>query len=276
MRGYHQLLFFIVLCQIGYCQFVDYRPVNYEFKIGNFYHMFGDRVKLRTKPNTTARVLAHLKIGDRIKIIEKMEAQMPIDGTPSNWYKVAASGKVGFVLGSFIAVDKTSHGNTTLLIRFKRVNKAILLKTRVYKKGSIYSESEFNLLNQTFVIRNMDNRGIDGIKSIFEIDYVAYGEAINDGGMYLLCDGEKLISAIEYNQVYFEDEYSIVEKYIFPDDKGGIPKKIIYNKETFHKKDYETDWTERVETRRVLHWNGKAIVPKIKLEKDKDGYPIYY
>tara|TARA_B100001093_G_scaffold179371_1_gene172001 strand:+ start:8311 stop:8478 length:168 start_codon:yes stop_codon:yes gene_type:complete len=27
---------------------------------------------------------------------------------------------------------------------------------------------------------------------------------------------------------------------------------------------------------RVLHWNGKAIVPKIKLEKDKDGYPIYY
>ncbi|MEP1489132.1 MAG: SH3 domain-containing protein [Algibacter sp.] len=260
------LIIFILISKIGFGQDTKYLSENYEFKNGEIAYMFGNDVKFRDKPNTESNVLSLLKIGDKVEIIEKSDAKMEFDGIESPWYKVKIQDKEGFVLGSFISLDKTTSGNLIYLISLKKSEKNLLLKTRVLENDMEYIENISQLLTARFSIKSNGNKGLDNIKSIFEINYLAESCGVNGGGIYLFYDGNELIKAIDYTQVADADAYWFVEEYIFPNDKGGRKGKILYKSEIGETKEYETEWIETKSTKRILEWKDNQVFPKIKVE----------
>lgn len=260
------IIIFILISKIGFGQNTKYLSENYEFKNGEIAYMFGNDVKLRDQPNAESNVLTLLKIGEQIEIIEKSNSTMQFDGIESPWYKVKTSDKVGFVLGSLISLDKSTNGNLTYLISLKKDGIKLFAKTRILENGLDFKENESQLMTGEFSIKAIGNKGLESIKSIFKIDYLAESCGVNGGGIYLFYNGMELIKAIEYTRVADADLYWFIEEYIFPNDKDGIKGKIVYKSEFGETKEYETEWTESKTTRRVLEWNGKEIFPKIKSE----------
>ncbi|MHA7057208.1 SH3 domain-containing protein [Aquimarina sp. M1] len=263
------LIIFLLISKTGFGQDTKYISENYEFTTGEIAYMFGNDVKLRDQPNTESRVLSLLKIGEQIEIIEKSDSKMKFDGIESPWYKVKTKGNIGFVLGSLISLDKSTNGAFTYLISLKKDGLRLFLKTRVLENGSSFKENVSQLLTGEFSIKTTGNKGLEKIKSIFEIDYLAESCGVNGGGMYLFYDGNDLLKVIDYTSVADGDLYWFKEEYIFPDEKDGIKGKIVYKSEIGETKDYETEWTENKTIRRILGWNGKEIIPKIKNEKEE-------
>ena len=261
------IIIIILVSKIGFGQESKYLSENYEFKSGEIAYMFGNDVKLREQLNTESNVLSLLKIGDRVEIVEKSDRKMEFDGIESPWYKVKVGDNIGFTLGSLISLDKATFENLTYLISLKKVGLKSFLKTRVLENNLEFNENNSRLFTGEFSIKATGNNGLDNIKSIFEIDYLAESCGVNGGGIYLFYDGEDLIKAIDYTQVADADLYWFIEEYIFPNDKDGIKGKIVYKSEVGETKEYETEWIESKITRRILEWNGKEIFPKIETEK---------
>ncbi|TYP96062.1 SH3 domain-containing protein [Tenacibaculum adriaticum] len=262
------LLIFLFIFEIGFGQDAKYLSENYEFKNGEIAYMFGNDVKLRDQPNTESDVLSLLKIGEQIEIMEKSNSAMEFDGIESPWYKIKTKDKIGFVLGSLISLDRVINGNLTYLISLKKDGLKLYLKTRVLENELEFKENTSQLFTGEFSIKATGNKGLEIIKSIFEIDYLAESCGVNGGGIYLFYDGKELIKAIDYTRVADADLYWFIEEYIFPNDKDGLKGKIVYKSEIGETKEYETEWTESKTTRRILEWNGKEIFPKIEPEEE--------
>ncbi|MFL0072758.1 SH3 domain-containing protein [Tenacibaculum maritimum] len=260
------IILFILISKIGFGQDTKYLSENYEFKIGEIAYMFGNDVKFRDQPNAKSKVLNLLKIGEQIEIMEKSDFKMEFDGIESHWYKVKANDKIGFVLGNLISLDKATNGNLTYLVSLKKDGLKLYAKTRVLENGLDFKENISQLMTGEFSIKAIENKGLENIKSIFKIDYLAESCGVNGGGIYLFYDGKNLIKAIDYTQVADADAYWFVEEYIFPNDKDGKEGKIVYKKEVGETKEYETEWVETKLTQRILKWNGKEIFPKIENE----------
>ncbi|GAA3650408.1 SH3 domain-containing protein [Flavivirga jejuensis] len=262
------LLIIFLVSKIGFGQDTKYLYENYEFKNGEIVYMFGNDVKLRDQPNTESIVLSLLKIGNEVEIIEKTDNTMLFDGIESPWYKVKAQDKIGFVLGALISMDKAIFSNLTYLISLKKDGSNLFLKTRLLENDKEYIENISQLLTDEFSIKASGNKGLDSIKSVFEIDYLAESCGVNGGGIYLFFDGNELVKAIDYTQVADADLYWLVEEYIFPKDKDGKKGKILYKKEIGETKEYETEWVEIKLTQRILEWDGKQIFPNIETEEN--------
>ena len=262
------IIIFILISKIGFGQDTKYLSENYEFKNGEIAYMFGNDVKLRDQPTAESNVLTLLKIGEQIEIIEKSNSTMQFDGIESPWYKVKTKDKVGFVLGSLISLDKATNGNLTYLVSLKKDGLKLFAKTRVFENGLDFKENVSQLMTGEFSIKAGGNKGLENIKSIFQIDYLAESCGVNGGGIYLFYDGNDFLKAIDYTQVADADLYWFVEDYIFPNEEGGIKGKIVYKSEVGETKDYETEWTESKITRRILEWNGMEIIPKIETEEN--------
>ncbi|MBW1294749.1 SH3 domain-containing protein [Aquimarina litoralis] len=258
------VLFAFFILQVVFSQETKYIATNYEFKNGEIAYMFGNDVKLRDQPTTNSNVLSLLKIGEQVEILEKSNTTMEFDGMDAPWYKVKANNKVGYVLGSFISLDKKTVNNLTYLIALKKDDSRVFLKTRIIKNGSDYVENESQLMTEEFSIKASGNKGLDNVKSILEIKYLAEACGINGGGIYLFYDGIKLVKAMDYSRIADADLYWFDEEYIFPEEKNGIKGKIVYKRESGETKEYETEWTETKMIRRVLEWNGKEIFPNIR------------
>lgn len=256
---------FILISKIGFGQDPEYLSENHEFKNGEIAYMFGNDVKFRDQPNAKSKVLNLLKIGEQIEIIEKSDSKMEFDGIESPWYKVKANDKIGFVLGNLISLDKATNGNLTYLVSLKKDGFKLYAKTRVLENGLDFKENISQLMTREFSIKAIGNKGLENIKSIFKIDYLADSCGVNGGGIYLFYDGKNLIKAIDYTQVSDAD-YWFVEEYIFPNDKDGKEGKIVYKRKIGETKEYETEWVETKLTQRILKWNGKEIFPKIENE----------
>ncbi|MDW5290873.1 SH3 domain-containing protein [Formosa sp. PL04] len=261
------LLIFLFIFNIGYSQDTKYFSTNTEFDKGEIAFMFGNDVKLREQPNTESDVLSLLRIGEQIEILEKSDATMEFDGMESPWYKIKTKDKEGYVLGSLISLDRVFDKNLVYLISLKKDDSRLFLKTRVLEPNLEFKENISELSTWQFSIKASGNKGIENIKSIFEIDYLAEACGVDGGGMYLFYDGNELIKAIDYTQVSDAGLYWFMEEYTFPNDEDGVKGKIIYKSDSGETKEYDTEWTESTVTRRLLEWNGKEIFPKIDPEK---------
>ncbi|MFB9051595.1 SH3 domain-containing protein [Formosa undariae] len=261
------LLIFLFIFQTGYSQDTKYFSDNYEFENGEIAFMFGDDVKLRDQPNTESDVLTLLKIGEQIEILEKSDLTMMFDGIESPWYKVKTKDKEGFVLGSLISLDRVFDKNLAYFISLKKEDSKLFLKTRVLESNLEFKENISELSTWSFSIKASGNKGLENIKSIFEINYLAEACGVDSGGIYLFYDGNDLIKAMNYTQVSDAGLYWFMEEYTFPTDEDGVEGKIVYESDSGVTKEYETEWTESKVIRRVLEWNGKELFPKIEPEK---------
>jgi len=250
----------LLMAQTAFGQDAKYIFVNHEFSKGEVAYMFGNDVKLRDQPNTSSNVITLLKIGNKIEILEKSDVIMEFDGIGSPWYKVQFQDKIGYVLGSFISLDRAIFDNLTYLISLKRDESKVYLKTRVLE-NSQFKENITQLLTEEFSIKSTGNRGLQNIESILEINYLAESCGVNGGGFYLFYNNQDLIKAFDYTIVHDADLYWCVENYIFPADKDGQEGKILFKREIGETKDYDTEWVEIVITHQTLEWKDNQIIP---------------
>ncbi len=257
-------LFFLTLLisSLAISQDIKYLSEYSEFKPGTIAYLFGNDVKLRAESNTDSSVLTLLKIGEKIKVLEKTNLTMLFDGIESPWYKVQFQDKIGFVLGALIAIDKSSYGGINYLVSLKKEKDNLYLKTRVVENGEDYLENISLLDTSDFYIKAYGNKGLDNVKSIFEIKYLAEACGVNGGGIYMFYFKKQLIKVIDYTEVVDGDTYWFHEKYVFPSDYGGEKGKILYKSKSGETIDYETEWVEEKLVNRTLEWKNGEIHPK--------------
>ncbi len=270
------LLILLLISKIGFSQYKDFIYPGFEFEEGEFAYMFGNDVKLRDQPNTESNVLTLLKIGDEVEILEVTDYRMEYDGIESPWYKVKAEDKVGYVLGGLISLDIAQAEEFVYLIALKQDDSKLFIKTRLLVESdegidySAYKENVSELMSDAFSIKASDNRGIENIDSILEIDYSAEACGLNGGGIYLFYNGDDLLKAIDYAEVSEGEAYYCFEEYIFPEEEFGVKGKIVYKYELHEMIDYETEWSETKTICRLLEWNGSEITPNPKTSIRED------
>lgn len=262
------LIAVLFISNFGFGQDIKYFSEDFEFVTGDIAYLFGDDVKLRDQPGTTSHVISLLKIGDQIEIVSKTDETMFFEGLESPWYQVKFQDKTGYILGGLISLDKQNHHNLTYLITLKKDDSELFLKTRVIGHGNSYLENSALLSTHYVSTEAHGNRGLEGVDSIFAINYLSEACGVNGGGIYLFHNGNQLLKAIDYTQVSDAGVYWFYEEYIFPTDEGGRPGKIIYKKETGETIDDETEWVETKKTERLLEWSNDQLIPKIEIEEN--------
>jgi hypothetical protein len=259
------ILFLITHC-LNFGQ-TKYLSEGYQFKKGDTIYLFGDKVKLREKPSTDSSVITLLKIGEIVEIVEKTNSFLMYEGLKSPWYKVKYNDTFGYVLGGLMSLDTETYKNYTYLIAFKKKNDALFLKTRIIGNNQDdYFENVSKLHTHEFSIKASDDKGVEHVKSIFLIDYLAEACGVNGGGIYLFYTGDNLLKAIEYSQIGDADLYWFIEEYTFPADDNGKKGRILYKREVGEQKDEVTEWVEIKITHRNLEWIDNEITPKIEFD----------
>jgi hypothetical protein len=254
-------VFFVLGC-IGFAlpQEMELISPNYRFKPGTQTRVFGSRVRLRAQPNLNAPIAAELDMGHRVRILEESSEFGKYNGLEMPWYRVETGGKTGFVLGGLLALQTLSFGSTHYLVSLAEDSTGVWLKTRLMLDDKRYLERSDLLKTPEFYLSVSDGRGLNGVQSILEADYLAEACGVDGGGFLLFHTQSNLIKAIEFAQIGDADVFSLVEEVLFPKEEGGRPDGIYFKRKQYELLDEDTEWAKKIEMSVFLPWKGRPFV----------------
>jgi hypothetical protein len=256
-------LFIFAAVGVSLSQEAEIYSPNYRFKPGEQARVFGTKIRLRALPSQQAQILAELDMGMGLRILEERPEKERFDGLETPWYKVEAQGKTGYVLGGLLALSALPIGTTTYLVSVAEDSVGFLLKTRLLIEEKRYLERIDRLNTSEFYLSVSGGRGLSGVKSVLEIDYLAESCGVDGGGFLLFHSNGELIKAIEYQQVADGGMYYLIEEVLFPNEEGGRPGGIYFKRKHYELLDEESEWTKEVEMSVFLPWKGQGfIVPE--------------
>jgi hypothetical protein len=293
------LLLLVSLANIGFAQEDDY--INYtqgkekyhQFEDGEERYLLADNVNIRAEASSKAEIVTNLPIGTGIKIIEKSDNRLRLNGFKTNWYKVSFDSnegkKMGYVWGGLIAEGGIQSVNSKVLflygiasvkkeMRGEYVMEKGVIQLRACKNKEELSRIELkaagNQLNLFHWLANYGNKGLANVKDIIE-----YGESADMcGGVnaynLIFWDGKKLMYAATRHP-FGDAPYYSRDNLIFPSEKGGVKGKIINDK--------EEGWYDEkkeanvVQSRKKVEyiWTGEKLKQtKVLIDKEYDvkGY----
>jgi hypothetical protein len=257
-------LFLILFTKISFSQGTKYHNPNYDLNNGEKYYLFGNDVKFREQPNLESGIIEFIKIGAEITVLEKSEQKLKYNGIESPFYKIDYKGKVGYVLGGLISLEKRNFNGFTYLFTYKKIENKYLISIRSLNKDLEVIEANSTLMTSDFSINIYNNKGLDDIENILYVNYLAEACGIDGGGIYFFRTKERLIKSFEVCQVSDAGIYWLEERLIFPNDKNGVKGKIVYQKDTGTHEDEETNWIEIKKTSREVQWINGEVIPKIE------------
>ncbi|MEM8762718.1 MAG: SH3 domain-containing protein [Bacteroidota bacterium] len=234
-----------------------------SFKPGEQVFVFGDNVKLRNAPKTESEVLELLKIGEWVEIIEKTEFSWPYRGFDSPFYKVKYDTTVGYILGGLLSLEKKTINGKAYFFAYSKTNKGPFLNIRILDKGK-YTEEQLPLSNTSIQIKTMNGKGVPGLKNILVVDYVSEACGMEGGAVYFFPMEDGLLKIGELSQVSEAGIFYYGETFVFPDDEGGEPDKIIFKKETHSILDESSEWVQRTFETRRLTWANGTLTPNFR------------
>lgn len=68
-----------------------------------YYVFTTNNLHLRAQPNANSESLALLPRGTELKVLEKTNETLTVDGITSNWWKVEAKGKTGYLFSGYVS-----------------------------------------------------------------------------------------------------------------------------------------------------------------------------
>jgi len=237
--------------------------------IGRPHRLIGDKVRVRSKPDTKAETIAELAIGTEVNPTEQTTVMYKHDGIEAPWYKVKFSngGKSteGFVWGNLIAkgfgvsaeglvfMYGTGHGkqeadgytNFTTQIRVAKDGKEL---ARLEIKGGVGFQSQ-----EKVVLAG--NRGFAGIKNIFSVAFVQEYCAGKGNTMFFFWDGQQ-IHHVHSSVDGADAPVYAIETQTFPDQKGGKADHLYIVRENG---DHDNPKSKKIE-KFWLKWNGKKFI----------------
>ena len=234
-----------------------------DFKPGQQVFVFGNNVKLRSAPKIESEVLELLKIGEWIEIIEKTEFSWPYKGFDSPFYKVKYDTSVGYILGGLLSLEKKSLNGTDYFFALSKEGERPFLNIRHVEQGD-YVEQKIALSNSTFAIKTFGDRGVPNVEGMLFVDYYAEACGEEGGGIYLFASEKKLSKVAELSQISDAGVFYYAEAFVFPDEEGGVPGKILFKKEKSQNLDEASEWTQSSMERRQLSWIDGKLVPNLR------------
>ncbi len=231
-----------------------------SFQAGQQVYVFGNDVKLRTAPSAESKVLELLKIGEWVEIIEKTNFSWPYKGLDSPFYKVKYNDTTGYILGGLLSLERKTLNGQHYYFAYAKEGERNFLNIRNVKDGD-YIERKIRLSNANFSIKTYDDKGIPGIEGMLYVDYLAEACGVDGGGIYLFAYNGVLSVVASLSQISDSGVFYHSERFIFPDDIGGLPEKILFKKERGEIYDESTHWTKTTVELRELSWVDGQLVP---------------
>jgi hypothetical protein len=290
------LLLLASLANVGFAQdqeeYVNYKEGNdkyHQFKVGTATYLLADHVNVRSKPSSKGDVVINLPIGTAVKIVEKSDERLRLNGFKTNWYKVSfnAQNKVttGYVWGGLIAEGSIMSANSKVrflygIASFKTGYEAEMgaeqaqIQIRACKNKQELSRIELrnaaNYLNIYHWFGNYGKRGLENIEDVLELGESEGMCGGANASHIIFWDGEKLVHA---KSLYpgGDAPYYSSDDLIFPSDKGGAKGKIIQEeKEGWYDEEKKADVIQR--HKRVEYiWTGKTLKEtKVLMDEEYD------
>jgi len=263
---YKIVLFIILTTNLVMGQDPIYHNLSVDLKSGQRYALFGDDVKFREAPDVKSQVIALLKIGTEVEILEKTSKTVLYNGIESPFYKVNYKGKTGYVLGGLISLEKKKTENATYLFAYQNEEFKYTLLIRALRENQSYEEISASLGSPGLSIDLMSNKGIKGIQHILRINNEPQACGELGGKIYFFETANQLQNVFATMVSSDAGVYWYNEELIFPEEDGGVADRIVYLKEQGEYGDEATNETSTTIVRRELRWENGAIFPKIEKE----------
>lgn len=232
------------------------------------HRLIGDKVRVRSAPDSKAQVLAELSIGIEIVPLEQTSSTMTVDGVQAPWYKVRYSRdgghSEGYVWGNLIArAFAESKTGEVFLFGTGRRQKDISVGTeytsqvRVALDGvelarlEIKEGTSFEARYETVL---SGGRGLEGVNNIFAVTFIQEYCAGKGNTIFFFWNGKKLLHAHSSIDGADAPHYA-TEKQIFPADKAGRKGYVILEQEYGDHDDPQSVKREKI----LLKWNGKKL-----------------
>ncbi len=239
-----------------------------EFSLNDKVVLFGNDVKLRSEPNTTSKTLELLPILSKLTVLEKTTKIFLYNGIENPWYKVkTTNNQEGYVVGGLLALDSKKVDNWTYLVQLKlNEEKWFVVLRAVQENSSEYIETTHQLANSTFSVKTYSNKGVEGIKNIIYLDYMAEACGEEGGGVYFFNNGTSLLKAAEVSSVADGGLYWLHEDLIFPNDRKGKAGRIIFISEHGEVIEEDSNYKKETLVSKEFIWEGKELKLDIRQE----------
>ncbi|MEC5173753.1 SH3 domain-containing protein [Chryseobacterium nepalense] len=268
---------FLFTVQIFSAQEGDYDYANgvFQFEENKTQKIFTDWTRIRQSPNVNAQILDSLQTNWQVLILKKDETILKLGERRANWYKISYQKgdktSEGYVWGGNLAVGyRNKNGYDFLFGLTKTLNKKSpdfdgsvpqnYASVKMLKGNVLLDEVSF----ETGSGENLNFAGFN-IESGHKLkDAELTLKATTSGGacgvptydQYILLKSKKLISLPQLINVSDAGIYYHSEKFVFPNDKGGIPDAFIFKMEEMEKDDNDREKKKR--SSKTYVWDGNS------------------
>ncbi|MEA1851146.1 SH3 domain-containing protein [Chryseobacterium sp. MHB01] len=253
----------------------DYANGVFQFEENKTQKIFTDWTRIRQSPNVNAQILDSLQTNWQVLILKKDETILKLGERRANWYKISYQKgdktSEGYVWGGNLAVGyRNKNGYDFLFGLTKTLNKKSpdfdgsvpqnYASVKMLKGNVLLDEVSF----ETGSGENLNFAGFS-IESGHELkDAELTLKATTSGGacgvptydQYILLKSKKLISLPQLINVSDAGVYYHSEKFVFPNDKGGIPDAFIFKMEEMEKDDNDREKKKR--SSKTYVWDGNS------------------
>lgn len=271
---------FFCFTQIIFAQDNDvYANGVFHFDDNKVQKVFTDWSRIRKSPDVNGQILDSLKTNQQILILSKVEKILKLGERAANWYKVSyqkgGQNFEGFIWGGNLAVGFRNKNGYDFLFG---LTKTVIKKNPDFEGSfpqnyaSVKAMDGNNLIDEvsfetglgeslsygTFTVEsNHKLKDVD-----FTLKAMVSGEAcgIASYDQYVLFKNKKLIALPQLMNVGDADVFYHSEKFIFPNDKGGIPNTFIFKMEEMEKDEKDREKFKR--SSKTYFWNGNSFKAK--------------
>lgn len=276
MKPFFTFLFVCILQLLAAQEEQDvYTNGIFNFEENKIQKIFTDWARIRNFPDTSSRIADSLQANQQVLILTKDNAVLQLGERAAHWYKISyqkeGETKEGYIWGGNLAVGyRNKNGYDFLFGLFKTIDRKDKEFNLVYKQNmaavkvmegnqlinevSFDTGSQESLSYATFTIEsNHQLKNVD-----FTLKASVSGEACGIAGydQYILFKDKKLITLPQLMNVGDADVYYHNEKFIFSNDKGGMPNAFILKMEEMEKDDKDRE--KKKKSSKVYLWDGST------------------
>ncbi len=223
---------------------------------------------LKSKPDINSKNIEKFNLGELI-VIDSVCTNFTSDTfIRPRFYRVKHNTKTGFIEQSNVAICKlkTKSPQEYFLVNQYSFSDTTpdLLKIVFVKNGVIETTYVQKLIGQAYSILLTDNRGLDSIDNLIQINYFAEACGVEGGVSFLTWDSQKINELISLSSISDAGVFYSSEMIIFPKDSGGIDGKIIYQIESGEAIDESANWWKTTKEEREHSWTNKHVQPAFR------------
>lgn len=247
----------------------------FSFEENKTQKIFTDWTRVRKEPNVKSEVTDSLNTNQQIMILKKEEAVLRLGERGANWYKVSYQKgdavSEGYIWGGNLSVGYRNKNGYDFLFglsktvdrkskEYNGTEKQNIAGIKVMEGNTLIDEVYFDtgrgeeLSYGTFTIES--GHKLQNVE--LTLKAMVSGEAcgIASYDQYVLFRDKKLVALPQLTNVGDADVYYHSEKFVFPNDQGGIPNAFIFKIEEMERDDKDREKKKR--SSKTYLWNGSS------------------